>query len=59
MVLIAKTPTSENVVKLESIESSIIFTRGWGVARADVGDVIRVEMQFVEQSFGKGSDSVG
>ena len=44
MVLIAKTPTSENVVKLESIESSIIFTRGWGVARADFRDVIRIGM---------------
>ena len=59
MFLIAKSLTSKNLVKLESIESSTIFTRGWGVARAGFGDVIWVGMQLVQHGFGKGSDSVG
>ena len=29
MLLIAKSPTSKNLVKLEGIESSRMFTRGW------------------------------
>ena len=56
MLLITKMSTSKNLVKLESIGSSTISTRGWGVALADFGDVIRVGMQFVEHVFGKQSD---
>ena len=59
MLLIVNSLTSKNLVKLEGTESSMIFTMGWGDARADVGNVIRVGMQFVEHGFGNGSASVG
>ena len=59
MLLVAKPPTSKNLVELEGIEGSIISTRGWCVAQTDVGDVVWVGMQLVEHGFGKGGCSVG
>ena len=57
--MIVKVSTAKNIVKLESIESGTVFKRGWGVARADVGDIIQVGIQFVGHSFRKRSGGVG
>ena len=52
MLLIAKSPTSKNLVKLEGIKCSAIFTQCWCVAWSDVGDVVWICVELADHGFG-------
>ena len=53
MLLISKPPTFKNLVKLEGFEDSAIFTRGWCVARLDVGDFVWICIELADHGFGE------
>lgn len=59
MLLVAEPPTSKNLVKLEGIECSAIFTRGWCVAWSYVRDVVWICMELADHGFGEGDSGVG